>query len=63
MHEKIKKLSGLVDKLIEQNFKLKTESKSLRNSIMELRNKIERLEQDNQRLLDALSEALKVQCL
>ena len=49
MHEKIKKLSGLVDKLIEQNFKLKTESKSLRNSIMELRNKIERLEQDNQR--------------
>ncbi len=51
MHEKIKKLSGLVDKLIEQNFKLKTESKSLRNSIMELRNKIERLEQDNQRLL------------
>ena len=49
--EKIKKLSGLVDKLIEQNFKLKTESKSLRNSIMELRNKIERLEQDNQRLI------------
>ena len=51
MHEKIKKLSGLVDKLIDQNFKLKTESKSLRNSIMELRNKIERLEQDNQRLI------------
>ena len=51
MHEKIKKLSGLVDKLIEQNFKLKTESKSLRNSVMELRNKIERLEQDNQRLI------------
>ena len=51
MHEKIKKLSGLVDKLIEQNFKLKTEPKSLRNSIMELRNKIERLEQDNQRLI------------
>ena len=51
MHEKIKKLSGLVDKLIEQNFKLKTESKSLRNSIMELRNKIERLEQDNQSLI------------
>ena len=51
MHEKIKKLSGLVDKLIEQNFKLKTESKSSRNSIMELRNKIERLEQDNQRLI------------
>ena len=51
MHEKIKKLSGLVDKLIEQNFKLKTESKSLRNSIMELRSKIERLEQDNQRLI------------
>ena len=51
MHEKIKKLSALVDKLIEQNFKLKTESKSMRNSIMELRNKIERLEQDNQRLI------------
>ena len=51
MHEKIKKLSGLVDKLIEQNFKLKTESTSLRNSIMALRNKIERLEQDNQRLI------------
>ena len=51
MHEKIKKLSGLVDKHIEQNFKLKTESKSLRNSIMKLRNKIERLEQDNQRLI------------
>jgi hypothetical protein len=30
MHEKIKKLSALVDKLIEQNFKLKTESKSMR---------------------------------
>ena len=33
MHEKIKKLSALVDKLIEQNFKLKTESKSMRNKI------------------------------
>ena len=62
MHEKIKKLSGLVDKLIEQNFKLKTESKSLRNSIMELRNKIERLEQDNQRLI-INSSAKKNNCL
>ena len=44
MHEKIKKLSALVDKLIEQNFKLKTESKSMRNKIEELQRKIENLE-------------------
>ena len=40
MHEKIKKLSALVDKLIEQNFKLKTESKSMRNKIEELLKRI-----------------------
>ena len=48
MHEKIKKLSALVDKLIEQNFKLKTESKSMRNKIEELHRKIEILQTENQ---------------
>jgi|TARA_B100000902_G_scaffold15765_1_gene18944 phage shock protein A len=51
MHEKIKKLSALVDKLIEQNFKLKTESKSMRNKITELHRKIEILQTENQSLL------------
>jgi len=51
MHEKIKKLSALVDKLIEQNFKLKTESKSMRNKISELHRKIEILQTENQSLL------------
>jgi phage shock protein A len=51
MHEKIKKLSALVDKLIEQNFKLKTESKSMRNKITELHQKIEILQTENQSLL------------
>ncbi|MAC03705.1 MAG: hypothetical protein CMQ58_02770 [Gammaproteobacteria bacterium] len=51
MHEKIKKLSALVDKLIEQNFKLKTESKSMRNKIAELHKKIEILQSENQSLL------------
>mgnify|MGYP001483478942 FL=1 len=51
MHEKIKKLSALVDKLIEQNFKLKTESKSMRNKITELQRKIEILQTENQSLL------------
>ena len=51
MHEKIKKLSALVDKLIEQNFKLKTESKSMRNKIEELQRKIEHLESENQSLV------------
>ena len=48
MHEKIKKLSALVDKLIEQNFKLKTESKSMRNKIEELHRRIEILQTENQ---------------
>ena len=56
MHEKIKKLSALVDKLIEQNFKLKTESKSMRNKIEELRLKIENLERENQSLVIKSSE-------
>ena len=56
MHEKIKKLSALVDKLIEQNFKLKTESKSMRNKIEELQRKIEHLESENQSLVIKSSE-------
>ncbi|MAA92875.1 MAG: hypothetical protein CMQ57_05060 [Gammaproteobacteria bacterium] len=56
MHEKIKKLSALVDKLIEQNFKLKTESKSLRNKIEELHRKIEILQSENQSLIIKTSE-------
>lgn len=56
MHEKIKKLSALVDKLIEQNFKLKTESKSLRNKIEELHRKIEVLQSENQSLIIKTSE-------
>ena len=51
MHEKIKKLSALVDKLIEQNFKLKTESKSMRNKIEELHRRIEILQTENQSLI------------
>ena len=51
MHEKIKKLSALVDKLIEQNFKLKTESKSMRNKIEELQRRIEILQTENQSLI------------
>ncbi len=56
MHEKIKKLSALVDKLIEQNFKLKTESKSLRNKIEELHRKIEILQRENQSLIIKTTE-------
>ena len=56
MHEKIKKLSALVDKLIEQNFKLKTESKSMRNKIEELQRKIKHLESENQLLVIKSSE-------
>tara|TARA_X000000368_G_scaffold397488_1_gene366676 strand:- start:3491 stop:3664 length:174 start_codon:yes stop_codon:yes gene_type:complete len=51
MHEKIKKLSGLLDKLIEQNYKLKTEYKSQINKITELENEISTLHKENQRLL------------
>jgi len=51
MHEKIKKLSSLVDKLIEQNYKLKTEFKSQINKIIELENEISTLQKENQKLL------------
>ena len=51
MHEKIKKLSGLVDKLIEQNYKLKTEFKSQINKITELENEISALQKENPKLL------------
>ena len=40
MHEKIKNLSEIVDKLIELNFKVKTENKSLKGKITELEQKI-----------------------
>ena len=59
MHEKIKKLSALVDKLIEQNFKLKTESKSLRNKIEELQRRIEILQTENQSLIIKSTENKK----
>ena len=36
MHEKIKNLSELVDKLIELKFKLKTQNKSLKEKKTEL---------------------------
>ena len=39
MHEKIKNLSELVDKLIELNFKVKTENKSIKAKITELEQK------------------------
>lgn len=51
MHEKIEKLSSLIDKLIEQNFKLKTESKSLRNRVEQQERKISTLEKENQNLI------------
>jgi prefoldin subunit 5 len=59
MHEKIKKLSALVDKLIEQNFKLKTESKSMRNKIEELLKRIEILQTENQSLIIKSTENKK----
>ena len=59
MHEKIKKLSALVDKLIEQNFKLKTESKSMRNKIEELIRRIEILQTENQSLIIKSTENKK----
>jgi len=50
MHEKIEKLSSLIDKLIEQNFKLKTEAKSLKNRVEQQERKINSLEKENQNL-------------
>ena len=51
MHEKIKNLSELVDKLIELNFKVKTENKSLKGKITELEQKIPNLVKENQLLV------------
>jgi len=50
MHEKIEKLSSLIDKVIEQNFKLKTETKSLKNRVEQQERKINSLEKENQNL-------------
>ena len=51
MHEKIKKLSLLVDKLIEQNFKLKTENKSLVNRVGAMEKEKSGLTKENQNLV------------
>ena len=51
MHEKIKNLSELVDKLIELNFNVKTENKSLKGKITELEQKISNLVKENQLLV------------
>ena len=51
MHEKIKKLALLVDKLIEQNFKLKTENKSLVNRVGAMEKEISGLTKENQNLV------------
>ncbi|GIR11237.1 MAG: hypothetical protein CM15mP22_6570 [Gammaproteobacteria bacterium] len=44
MHEKLENLSSMIDKLIEQNFKLKTESKSLKNRVQNLESEILKLQ-------------------
>ncbi len=59
MHEKLENLSSMIDKLIEQNFKLKTESKSMRNKIEELHRKIEILQTENQSLIIKSTESKK----
>ena len=46
MHEKLENLSSMIDKLIEQNFKLKTESKSLRNRVENLESEIIKLQKE-----------------
>jgi len=47
MHEKLENLSSMIDKLIEQNFKLKTESKSLKNRVQNLESEILKLQKEN----------------
>ncbi|MBA4729910.1 MAG: hypothetical protein ACJ0F8_00550 [Gammaproteobacteria bacterium] len=51
MHEKLENLSSMIDKLIEQNFKLKTESKSLRNRVENLESEIIKLQKENKSLI------------
>ena len=51
MHEKIKKLSLLVDKLIEQNFMLTTENKSLVKRVGAMEKEISGLTKENQNLV------------
>lgn len=51
MHEKLENLSSMIDKLIEQNFKLKTESKSLRNRVKNLESEIIKLQKENKSLI------------
>ena len=51
MHEKLENLSSMIDKLIEQNFKLKTESKSLRNRVQNLESEILKLQKENINLI------------
>tara|TARA_Y100000816_G_C26104630_1_gene586532 strand:+ start:3662 stop:3838 length:177 start_codon:yes stop_codon:yes gene_type:complete len=51
MHEKLENLSLMIDKLIEQNFKLKTESKSLRNRVQNLESEILKLQKENKNLI------------
>jgi len=52
MHEKLENLSSMIDKLIEQNFKLKTESKSLRNRVQNLESEILKLQKENKKNLE-----------
>ena len=51
MHEKLENLSSMIDKLIEQNFKLKTDSKSLRNRVENLESEIIKLQKENKSLI------------
>ena len=41
----------MIDKLIEQNFKLKTESKSLKNRVQNLESEILKLQKENKNLI------------
>ena len=51
MHEKLENLSSMIDKLIEQNFKLKTESKSLKNRVQNLESEILKLQKENKNII------------
>ena len=51
MHEKLENLSSMIDKLIEQNFKLKTESKSLKNRVQNIESEILKLQKENKNLI------------